>query len=53
MSAAHRSIPTNVKRVYYCSEGGGYHFTGSPKMSKKQRIDELKMIKAETKTETE
>lgn len=47
MGAAHRVIPTDIKRVYYCAEGGGYHFTGSPKMSKKQRIDELKMTKDE------
>lgn len=37
MGAAHRIIPTNVKRVYYCAEGGGYHFTGSEKESRKQR----------------
>lgn len=42
MGAAFRVIPTDVKRVYWCPEGGGYHFTGSPPMSKKQKIDELK-----------
>ncbi len=47
MGAAHRIIPTDVKRVYWCPESGGFHFTGSPMMSKKQRLDELKMIKDE------
>lgn len=41
MGAAHRIIPTDVKRVYWCPESGGFHFTGSPMMSKKQRLDEL------------
>lgn len=41
MGAAHRLIKTNVKRVYYCAEGGGFHFTGSPFMSRKQRRDEF------------
>lgn len=41
MRAAHRIIPTDVKRVYYCAEGGGFHITGSPWMSRKQRRDEF------------
>lgn len=37
MGSAYNVIPGDVKRVYWCPESGSFHFTGSPKMSRKQR----------------